>query len=90
MKQLGKKTFKYKRVLIYWNDILSLPDWVENYHMQDQEYCKTCVSIGWLHSKTKDMIKIFSSYNTDDKGEVDDFGDLKIYPMSVIRKVEYL
>ena len=89
MKKLGKK-FNYKKVLVRWNDITSSADWIQKHDAEEEDYCKTCVSIGWLYSKNKNTLKVFSSYNLDDHGNVMDIGDLKTFPMSVVRKIEML
>jgi hypothetical protein len=85
MKKSGKK-FNYKRVIVYWNDPKSNPEWVND--IEDEDYCKTCTSIGWLHTKNKKIVKIFSSYNLKDDGSVDDFGDVVTFPPSIIRRIE--
>lgn len=82
------KNFKYKKVIIHWDDINSNSDWVSD--MEQEDFCKTCVSIGWLHTKNKKVIKIFSSYNLKDDGSINDFGDIVSFPPSVVRKIEVL
>ena len=51
--------------------------------------CSTCVSEGHLFTKDDKIIMTFASYEIED-GEVISFGDRNIYPIGVIKEIEYL
>jgi hypothetical protein len=51
--------------------------------------CSTCVSEGHLFHKDDNTITTFASYEIEN-GEIISYGDRNIYPIGVIKKIEYL
>mgnify|MGYP003125941554 FL=1 len=82
------KRIKYKKVIVHWVDISSNPEWVQD--IDSEDYCKTCQSIGWLKTKNNKSVKIFSSFNLKDDGNINDYGDIVVFPRSVVKKIEVL
>ena len=71
MKSTGKKIkkFKYKRVKIYWQDIVSNPEWMTLNKAKDQVY-SWCEDTGYLLFKDSRRVIIFASHSFDDDGEL--------------------
>jgi len=51
--------------------------------------CSTCVSEGHLFTKDDTMVMTFASYEIED-GQIISFGDRNVYPIGVVKKIEYL
>ena len=79
---------KYPRIKIEWIDILGDTGWADENEFQDMK-CSTCISEGYLFHKDENSVMTFASYETED-GEIVSYGDRNIYPIGVIKKIEYL
>ena len=90
MKSTGKKLkkFKYKRVKIYWQDIVSNPEWMTLNKAKDQVY-SWCEDTGYLLFKDSRRVIIFASHSFDDDGELT-VGNITVYPRGVVKKIERL
>ena len=86
MKKANK--FKYKRVRLYWQDIVSNPEWLTLSKAKDQVY-SWCEDTGYLLHKDQKKVIIFASHSFDDDGELT-VGNTTVYPRSVVKKIEVL
>jgi 6-phosphogluconolactonase (cycloisomerase 2 family) len=86
MKKVNK--FKYKRVRLYWQDIVSNPEWLTLSKAKDQVY-SFCEDTGYLLHKDQKKVIIFASHSFDDDGELT-VGNTTVYPRSVVKKIEVL
>ena len=86
MKKVNK--FKYKRVRLYWQDIVSNPEWLTLSKAKDQVY-SWCEDTGYLLHKDQKKVIIFASHSFDDDGELT-VGNTTVYPRSVVKKIEVL
>ena len=86
MKKTNK--FPYKRVKIYWQDIVSNPEWMTLKKAKEQVY-SWCEDTGYLLYKDQKKLIIFASHSFDDDGELT-VGNLTVYPRSVVKKIERL
>ena len=80
--------FKYKRVRLYWQDIVSNPEWLTLSKAKDQVY-SWCEDTGYLLHKDQKKVIIFASHSFDDDGELS-VGNTTTYPRSVVKKIEVL
>ena len=78
----------FPRVRVHWIDILGDTGWANDEEFKEME-CSTCVSEGHLFTKDDKIIMTFASYEIED-GEIISFGDRNIYPIGVIKEIEYL
>ena len=88
MKHGGTPKFKYKRVKIYWVDIVSNSEWMSLDKAKDQVY-SWCEDTGYLLYKDKKKLIIFASHSFDDDGTLT-VGNTNVYPRSVVKKIEVL
>jgi len=88
MKHGGTPKFKYKRVKIYWVDIVSNSEWMSLDKAKDQVY-SFCEDTGYLLYKDKKKLIIFASHSFDDDGTLT-VGNTTVYPRSVVKKIEVL
>ena len=86
MKKINK--FKYKRVRLYWQDIVSKTEWLTLSKAKDQVY-SWCEDTGYLLYKDQKKVIIFASHSFDDDGELT-VGNTTVYPRSVVKKIEVL
>jgi len=86
MKKVNK--FKYKRVRIYWIDIVSCSEWMSLDKAKDQVY-SWCEDTGYLLYKDQKKLIIFASHSFDDDGTLT-VGNTTTYPRSVVKKIEVL
>ena len=86
MKKVNK--FPYKRVRIYWVDIVSCSEWMTLDKAKDQVY-SWCEDLGYLLYKDQKKLVIFASYSFDDDGTLT-VGNTTVYPRYVVKKVEVL
>ena len=86
MKKVNK--FKYKRVRLYWQDIVSNPEWLTLSKAKDQVY-SWCEDTGYLLYKDQKRLIIFASHSFDDDGTLT-VGNTTVYPRSVVKKIEVL
>ena len=86
MKKVNK--FKYKRVRLYWQDIVSNPEWLTLSKAKDQVY-SWCEDTGYLLYKDQKRLIIFASHSFDDDGTLT-VGNTTTYPRSVVKKIEVL
>ena len=77
--------FPYKRVRIDWIDIITEGGWGSEREFQNMKLA-TPVSEGWLFSKDKDTVKIFSGYDVDDDGSIT-FSERSVFPTSCVKKI---
>ena len=87
MKQQNK--FKYKRVKIYWQDIVSNSEWMTLEKAKDQTY-SWCEDTGYLLYKDTKKVIIFASHSFDDDDGSLTVGNTTTYPRSVVKKIEVL
>tara|TARA_R100001082_G_scaffold21989_1_gene10581 strand:+ start:130 stop:393 length:264 start_codon:yes stop_codon:yes gene_type:complete len=80
--------FNYKRVRLYWQDIVSNPEWLTLAKAKDQMY-SWCEDTGYLLHKDQKKVIIFASHSFDDDGELS-VGNTTTYPRSVVKKIEVL
>jgi hypothetical protein len=85
---VGMSINKYPRIRLHWIDILGDTGWADEDEFQEMK-CSTCVSEGHLFHKDENSVMTFASYEIED-GEIISYGDRNIYPIGVIRKIEYL
>jgi len=86
MKKVNK--FKYKRVRIYWQDIVSNPEWMSLDKAKDQVYSWR-EDTGYLLYKDQKRLIIFATHSFDDDGTLT-VGNTTVYPRSVVKKIEVL
>ena len=84
----SKPKFKYKRVKIIWQDIISNSEWVSLEKAKQQVY-SFCEDTGYLLYKDQKKVIIFASHSFDDDGELT-VGNTTVYPRSVVKKIEVL
>ena len=80
--------FPYKRVRLYWQDIVSNSEWMTLAKAKDQVYC-WCEDTGYLLYKDQKKVIIFASHSFDDDGDLT-VGNTTVYPRSVVKKIEVL
>ena len=85
MKKANK--FPYKRVRIYWVDIVSCSEWMTLDKAKDQVY-SWCEDLGYLLYKDQKKLVIFASYSFDE--DTLTVGNITVYPRSVVKKIEVL
>jgi hypothetical protein len=78
----------FPRVRVHWIDILGDTSWADEDEFQEMK-CSTCVSEGHLFTKDDTMVMTFASYEIED-GQIISFGDRNVYPIGVVKKIEYL
>ena len=78
----------FPRVRVHWIDILGDTSWADEDEFQEMK-CSTCVSEGHLFHKDDNTITTFASYEIENE-EIISYGDRNIYPIGVIKKIEYL
>ena len=88
MKRGGKPKFKYKRVKIIWQDIVSNSEWMTLDKAKQQVY-SFCEDTGYLLYKDQKKLIIFASHSFDDDGTLT-VGNTTVYPRSVVKKIEVL
>ena len=88
MKAGGTPKFKYKRVKIIWQDIVTDPSWFDSLEDVEKLTFQWCEDIGYLFSKDTKTVKIFTSFNYD--GDKLSVGTVTVYPRSVVKKIEVL
>ena len=88
MKPGGKPKFKYKRVKIIWQDIVTDPCWYDSLEDVEKLTYSWCEDTGYLFSKDTKTVKIFTSFNYD--GDKLNIGNVTVYPRSVVKKIEVL
>jgi len=84
----SKPKFKYKRVKIIWQDILTCPNWYDDLTDVDKLTYSWCEDTGYLYFKDKKILKIFTSYSYD--GDKLSIGTITVFPRSVVKKIEVL
>ena len=83
-----KPKFKYKRVKIIWQDIITDASWFDSLEDVEKLTFQWCEDTGYLFSKDSKMVKIFTSFNYD--GDKLSVGTVTVFPRSVVRKIEVL
>ena len=80
-----KPKFKYKRVKIIWQDIITDASWFDSLEDVEKLTFQWCEDIGYLFSKDSKMVKIFTSFNYD--GDKLSVGNITAYPRSCVKKI---
>ena len=78
--------FNYQRVEVVWYDIQNAPgSWLTESEVLNHKLAE-CVTVGFMFSKTRSMVKLFSSwsYNTD---STIDFADVVAIPTGTIKSI---
>jgi hypothetical protein len=88
MKPGIKPKFKYKRVKIIWQDIVTDASWFDSLEDVEKLSFQWCEDIGYLFSKDTKTVKIFTSFNYD--GDKLSVGTVTVYPRAVVKKIEVL
>ena len=88
MKHGIKPKFKYKRVKIIWQDIITDASWFDSLEDVEKLTFQYCEDTGYLFSKDSKMVKIFTSFNYD--GDKLSVGTVTVFPRSVVKKIEVL
>ena len=88
MKHGTKPKFKYKRVKIIWQDIVTDPSWFDTISDVEKLTYAWCEDVGYLFSKDAKMLKIFTSYSYD--GDKLSIGTVTVFPRSIVKKIEVL
>ena len=83
-----KPKFKYKRVKIIWQDIITDASWFDSLADVEKLTFQWCEDVGFLFSKDTKTVKIFTSFNYD--GDKLSVGTVTVYPRSVVKKIEVL
>ena len=83
-----KPKFKYKRVKIIWQDIVTDPSWYDSLEDVEKLTYSWCEDTGYLFSKDDKMLKIFTSFTFDENKL--SIGNITAYPRSVVKKIEIL
>ena len=84
----SKVKFKYKRVKIIWQDIVTDPAWFDDLSDVEKLTYAWCEDVGYLFSKDAKMLKIFTSYSYD--GDKLSIGTVTVFPRSIVKKIEVL
>jgi hypothetical protein len=84
----SKVKFKYKRVKIIWQDIVTDPSWFDSISDVEKLTYAWCEDVGYLFSKDAKMLKIFTSYSYD--GDKLSIGTVTVFPRSIVKKIEVL
>ena len=80
--------FKYKRVKVIWQDIVTDPSWFDTISDVEKLTYAWCEDVGYLFSKDAKMLKIFTSYSYD--GDKLSIGTVTVFPRSIVKKIEVL
>jgi hypothetical protein len=84
----SKPKFKYKRVKVIWQDIVTDPSWFDTISDVEKLTYASCEDVGYLFSKDAKMLKIFTSYSYD--GDKLSIGTVTVFPRSIVKKIEVL
>ena len=84
----SKPKFKYKRVKVIWQDIVTDASWFDSLEDVEKLNFQWCEDIGYLFSKDTKTVKIFTSFNYD--GDKLSVGTVTVYPRSVVKKIDVL
>ena len=78
--------FNYQRVQIVWYDIQNAPgSWLTESEVLNHKLAE-CTSVGFLFSKTRSMVKLFSSWSYN-KDQSVDFADVVAIPTGTIKSI---
>ena len=83
-----KPKFKYKRVKVIWQDIVTDASWFDSLEDVEKLSFQWCEDVGFLFSKDKKTVKIFTSFNYD--GDKLSVGTVTVFPTSNVKKIEVL
>ena len=84
----SKPKFKYKRVKVIWQDIVTDASWFDSLEDVEKLNFQWCEDIGYLFSRDTKTVKIFTSFNYD--GDKLSVSTVTVYPRSVVKKIEVL
>ena len=80
------KKFNYQRVEIVWMDICNAEGaWLSESEVLNHTLAE-CTSVGFLFSKTRNTVKIFSSWSFN-KDQSIDFADVVAIPAGCIKSI---
>lgn len=85
----SKKTnkFPYPHVKLTWWDIQSANEsWIEEEDILTNDIA-VCEDTGYIFSKSKDKLWLFTSYSYDDDKKLS-VGGLTVFPLKTIKKIE--
>ena len=80
------KKFNYQRVEIIWYDICNAEGaWLSESEVLNHNLAE-CVSVGFMFSKTRNTVKIFSSWSFNKDHSID-FADVVAIPAGCIKSI---
>ena len=83
------KKFNYQRVEIVWRDICNAEGaWLSESDVLNHTLAE-CTSVGFLFSKTRNTIKIFSSWSFNKDLSID-FADVVAIPTGCIKSIKVI
>jgi hypothetical protein len=78
--------FRYQRVEIVWYDICNAEgSWLTEADVLNHK-CAECISVGFMFSKNRNAIKIFSSWSFNKDHSID-FADVVAIPAGCIKSI---
>jgi hypothetical protein len=78
--------FRYQRVEIVWYDICNADgSWLTEADVLNHK-CAECISVGFMFSKNRNAIKIFSSWSFNKDHSID-FADVVAIPAGCIKSI---
>ena len=78
--------FRYQRVEIVWYDICNAEgSWLTESDVLNHR-CAECISVGFMFSKNRNTIKIFSSWSFNKDHSID-FADVVAIPAGCIKSI---
>jgi hypothetical protein len=83
--QSSAEEIPFPKVRVEWIDCVSDSGWANEKEFDNMKLA-TPVNEGWLYSKDKKSIKLFASYDKDDK-EIT-FGDRTMIPLPWVKKIQ--
>jgi hypothetical protein len=87
IKKSGTNKFPYAHVKITWWDITQSNEaWIDKDDILKNDI-SVCEDTGYIFSKTKDKLWLFTSYSYDEDKSLS-VGGLTVFPVKVIKKIE--
>jgi hypothetical protein len=81
-----QNNFRYQRVEIVWYDICNAEgSWLTEADVLNHK-CAECISVGFMFSKNRNAIKIFSSWSFNKDHSID-FADVVAIPAGCIKSI---
>lgn len=80
------KKFNYNRVEIIWYDICNAEgSWITEVEVLNHKLAE-CTTVGFLFSKNKSMVKLFSSWSYNLDGTID-YADVVAIPSAAVKSI---